>query len=84
MASIYRGGCGRFDDSGCVDCPVVSLLGGDDVVGHVGGDGVVGHVVGIGVVELGSASSLLLSCCDGHSLADCLRKVVVGTCYGTM
>ena len=57
--------CGRFDDSGCVDRPVVSLLGVD---GHVVGDIVVSHV-GIRVVQLGGASSLS-SCCDGHSLAD--------------
>ena len=64
-----RGGYGRFDDSGCVDRPVVSLLGGDDVVGHVVGDVVVSHVVVVGIVELGGASSLS-SCCDGHSLVD--------------
>eukprot|EP00976_Prorocentrum_cordatum_P001520 30896-Prorocentrum_minimum.AAC.2 len=75
-----RGGCGRFDGSWCVDRPVVGLLGGGGVR-----NGVVGHVVGvrIGVVKLGSASSLS-SYYDGHSLADCVRKVVVGTCYGTM
>ena len=61
-----RGGYGRFDDSGCVDRPVVSLLGG---IGHVVGDVVVSHVVVVGIAELGGASSLS-SCCDGHSLVD--------------
>ena len=76
-----RGGYGRFVDCGCVDGPVVSLLGG---VGHVVGDTLSSAMLSLSELSSSEVRRACRRVVTGIRLwIDCGR-VVVGTCYGTM